>query len=404
MRGSWISPIVIGLVVCGFFIMVHNTAEAREERAGHLVPADKKLSQDAMQQLFVRKDSIGERGRCEVYSGEELDTIGMPIGGIATGQLYLRGDGTLGLWWIFNKHVFTGYGADCYRTYKPDSPVDSGFAVIAEQDGRTFAKSLNKDFGTVEFAGEYPVGIVRYSEKGFPLRVEMEAFSPFIPLNAKDSALPATLFHISVENVSTEKLSVGILGWLENTVLIHSAKAVHALRRSRLVDENKRTLIVHTAEKASVPKGVVVPQPKIVLADFERTDYGNWKVTGQAFGKGPAKGTLTSQQKVSGFLGKGLVNTYLGGDKAHGTLTSPPFEISRKFVNFLVGGGNHAGQTCINLLIDDKVVRTATGKSNEKLEWYFWNVENFEGKTAQIQIVDKFSGGWGHINVDQIDL
>ncbi len=410
MRSSWISPIVIGFVVCGFFLTVHSKTEAQEERAGHLVPADKKLTQDALQRLF-------ERGRQEVYRGEELETIGMPVGGIATGQLYLRGDGTLGLWQIFNKHIFTGYGATCYRTYIPDSPVDSGFAVIVEQDGSPamlgldqnpplagFAKSLDKDFGTVEFAGEYPVGIVRYREKDFPVKVEMEAFSPFIPLNAKDSALPATLFHISVENVSTEKLSVGILGWLENTVLIHSAKAVHALRRSRLVDENKRTLIVHTAEKAPVPKGVVVPQPKIVLADFERTDYGNWKVTGQAFGKGPAKGTLRSQQKVSGFLGKGLVNTFLGGDKPHGTLTSPPFKISRKFINFLLGGGNHAGQTCINLLIDDKVVRTATGKSNEKLEWYFWNVENFEGKTAQIQIVDKFSGGWGHINADQIEL
>ena len=133
MKSSWISSIVIGFVVCGFFITAHSPAEAQEKRTRHLVPADKKLSQDAMQQLF-------ERGRREVYSGEELDTIGMPIGGVATGQLYLRGDGTLGLWWIFNKHVFTGYGADCYRTYKPDSPVDSGFAVIATllgNDGKT---------------------------------------------------------------------------------------------------------------------------------------------------------------------------------------------------------------------------------------------------------------------------
>ncbi|MBA7615579.1 hypothetical protein ES703_22862 [subsurface metagenome] len=49
-------------------------------------------------------------------------------------------------------------------------------------------------------------------------------------------------------------------------------------------------------------------------------------------------------------------------------------------------------------------MRTATGKNNEKLEWYFWNVQEFEGKTAQIQIMDQFSGGWGHINVDQIEL
>ncbi len=388
---------VIGFVVCFFLMTVHGTAEAEEQQAEHLVPVDKKLTQESVQRLF-------ERGRQEVYCGEELETIGMPVGGIATGQLYLRGDGTLGLWQIFNKHVFSGYGRDCYRTYSPSSPVDSGFAVIVKQADKVFVRPLNKDFENVEFVGLYPIGIVRYSEDKLPVRVAVTASSLFIPLNAKDSALPATLFHIVVENISETNVRAGVLGWLENAVLIHSANSVHALRRSRVVNENERTLIVHTAEKAPVPKVALAPRPKIVLAEFEGPDFGSWKVTGQAFGKGPAQGTLPNQQKVSGFLGKGFVNSFLGGDKPRGTLTLPPFKISRKFINFLVGGGSHAGQTCINLLVDGKVVRTATGKNNEKLEWYFWNVQEFESKTAQIQILDRFSGGWGHISVDQIEL
>ena len=363
----------------------------------HLVPGEKKLSKKDVRSLYKR----GER---TVYRGKELDTIGMPVGGIATGQLYLRGDGTLGLWQIFNKHIFTGSGATCYRTYRPDSPVDSGFAVIVEQNGKMFGKPLNRDFGTVEFIGVYPIGIVRYRNDGFPVKVALSAYSPFIPLNAKDSALPATLFNIVVENTSDTNLRVGILGWLENAVLIDSAKAVHALRRSRVINDIGQCLIVHTAEEAPIPKGTAEPQPNIVLADFEGPNYGDWKITGQAFGKGPANGTLTGQQKVSGFLGRRLVNTFLGGDRPYGTLTSPSFKISRKFINFLVGGGSHVGRTCINLLVDGKVVLTATGKNNEKLEWYFWNVQEFEDKAAQIEIVDKFSGGWGHINVDQIEI
>jgi len=388
---------VIGFIVCGFFMTVHGTAEAEGQQAEHLVPVDKKLTQEAVQGLF-------ERGQQEVYRGEELETIGMPVGGIATGQLYLRGDGTLGLWQIFNKHIFSGYGRDCYRTYRPSSPVDSGFAVIVKQEDKVFVRALNKDFENVEFVGLYPIGIVRYSEDKLPVRIALTASSLFIPLNAKDSALPATLFHVVVENISESNLQAGVLGWLENAVLIHSANSVHALRRSRVVNENERTLIVHTAEKAPVPKVALAPRPKIVLADFEGPDFGSWKVTGQAFGKGPAQGTLPNQQKVSGFLGKGFVSSFFGRDKPRGTLTLPPFKISRKFINFLIGGGSHAGQTCINLLVDGKVVRTATGKNNEKLEWYFWNVQEFEGKTAQIQIMDGFSGGWGHINVDQIEL
>jgi non-lysosomal glucosylceramidase len=371
-----------------------QTAETSTEK--HLVPADKNLSPEYVHRLF-------ERGERAVYTGEELETIGMPVGGIATGQLYLRGDGTLGLWQIFNKQIFSGYGRDNYRTYRPDSPVDSGFAVVLESGDKTVVRPLNKDFGRVEFAGEYPIGLVRYKAEGFPVEVEMEAFSPFIPLNAKDSALPATIFHVTVKNTSDQVQRVGVLGWLENAVCFDSARAVHAVRHSRIVNDKGRTLIVHTAEETPKEK-VQAPRPKIVLADFEGDNYGDWTATGEAFGKGPARGTLPSQQRVSGFLGKGLVNTFLGGDGPQGTLTSSAFEISRKYINFLIGGGSHAGQTCINLLVDAKVVRTATGKDNEKLEWQFWNIEDLQGKTARIEIVDRHSGGWGHINVDQIEL
>jgi fructan beta-fructosidase len=143
-------------------------------------------------------------------------------------------------------------------------------------------------------------------------------------------------------------------------------------------------------------------RPDLLIADFEGADYGKWAASGDAFGSGPAHGTLPNQQAVSGFLGKGLVNSYLGGDKSTGTLTSPAFTIERKYINFLVGGGAHAGETCINLLIDGKSVRTATGAEDEHLDWSTWDVAEFSGKGGVIQIVDKATGGWGHINLDQI--
>ncbi|MDB5292517.1 MAG: sacC [Phycisphaerales bacterium] len=140
----------------------------------------------------------------------------------------------------------------------------------------------------------------------------------------------------------------------------------------------------------------------VLIADFEGPDYAGWTATGDAFGSGPAHGTLPNQQQVSGFLGKGLVNSYLNGDKSTGTLTSPEFTIERRYINFLVGGGAHEGKTCINLLIDAKIVRTATGQEDEHLDWATWDVTGFKGKAAKIQIVDSETGGWGHINVDHI--
>jgi fructan beta-fructosidase len=145
----------------------------------------------------------------------------------------------------------------------------------------------------------------------------------------------------------------------------------------------------------------------VVIADFEGETYGDWQVTGEAFGSGPARGTLPNQMHVEGFEGKGLVNSFFHGDKTTGTLTSPEFTVERKFINFLIGGGKHETQTCINLLADGKVVRTATGPNGkpggtERLDWQAWDVADLAGGKVRVQIVDMATGGWGHINVDQI--
>lgn len=145
----------------------------------------------------------------------------------------------------------------------------------------------------------------------------------------------------------------------------------------------------------------------ILIEDFEAADYANWNVEGEAFGTSPAKGTLDSQMKVTGFKGERLVNTFLGRDKPTGTLTSPEFTIKRDYINFLIGGGGYADKTCMNLIVDGEVVRTATGPNTEPggsefLNWNNWDVKEFKGRTAILQIVDKATGGWGHINVDHI--
>lgn len=145
----------------------------------------------------------------------------------------------------------------------------------------------------------------------------------------------------------------------------------------------------------------------IIVNDFESETYGAWKIEGTAFGSGPARETLPGQMKVEGFVGKGYVNSYHGGDGSTGTLTSPEFKIERKFINFLIGGGGWANETCLNLIVDGKVVRTATGPNTdpggeERLEPGTWDISEFSGKPAVVQIVDQRSVGWGHLNVDQI--
>lgn len=146
----------------------------------------------------------------------------------------------------------------------------------------------------------------------------------------------------------------------------------------------------------------------LLIADFEGDTYGDWRIEGEACGDRPAVAGVSPRNKVTGYLGKGLVNTFLGGDRPIGTLTSPPFKVERKHLNFLIGAGRHAGKTCMNLVIDGKAIRTAVGsarkdsRGREIMDWQSWDVTEFAGKQATLEIVDAHSGGWGHINVDHI--
>ncbi len=167
----------------------------------------------------------------------------------------------------------------------------------------------------------------------------------------------------------------------------------------------KYTLTFLTA--CLISSGALHAAQDILIADFEGETYGDWKVEGEAFGKGPARGAIGHQMPVTGFRGKGLVNSFNGGDGATGKLTSPAFKVERKFMSCLIGGGGWEGETCMNLLVGGKVVRTATGTNtkpggSEALEPAGWDVAEFAGKVAVIQIVDSRKGPWGHINVDHI--
>jgi len=247
------------------------------------------------------------------------------------------------------------------------------------------------------------------------------------------------------------------------------------------------------------PAGTYTPPSGTPLATFDDGSYGGWTATGTAFGSAPATGTLPGQHTVSGFTGPGLVNTFLngdsttgelvspsftvsrrylnfqvgggshpfiagagdgsapdgttvadfegpafgpgwvatgsfaaltprfeqldgslgsgvldtytdatGGDPATGTVASAPFTIDRPYLNFLVAGGNHpaasGGETTFNLVVDGRVVRTATGRDSGVMDWTAWDVREFAGRTATVEAIDNATGGWGHIIVDHIQL
>jgi len=151
------------------------------------------------------------------------------------------------------------------------------------------------------------------------------------------------------------------------------------------------------------PVGEVQHRPDIVFEDFEG-GLEKWEVEGPAFGSSPAHGALPGQINLSGFLGQGLANSHHGGEGAQGCLRSKPFTIERNFIRFLIGGGS-SGVLQIRLLVSGKAVRaTTSAKEDGRLRWGSWNVREFAGKTARIEIADQKKTNFGHIEVDQIEF
>ena len=218
-----------------------------------IVPADKKLSPEWVKSLFAR----GER---TVYRGKDLEKIGMPIGGLCAGQLYLGGDGKLWHWDIFNQPRRTD-GSTYQNPLVPESPLEQGFAVEVTVDGKKQVRPLTQaGFANISFCGEYPVANIAYQDPQVPVTVSLEAFSPFVPLNADDSSLPATVLRYTVKNTSSAKMEVRLAGWLENAVCHFSAPGDAAPRRNR-VKRGEGPLLI----QSDVENG---PAEKMLKPDF----------------------------------------------------------------------------------------------------------------------------------------
>ncbi|MCT4587548.1 MAG: GH116 family glycosyl-hydrolase [Carboxylicivirga sp.] len=397
------------------------------KESGFLIPEDKKLSAEWVKALF-------ERGHPELFklNQNELQYIGMPVGGIACGQLYLAGDGRLRLWHIFkvtysrekdhgqrfDAMTLGGHYAKPEKQFERETrPVDQGTVIKVKSNGKSWIKRLDaRDFSDITFRGEYPIGKVEYNDPELPVKINLEAFSPFIPNNVEESALPATVLEYKVSNTSEQKVSVDLCSWLENAVLPYVDQNFPGKRRTSIIESANRKTLFFTPEEVEQSGDL---REDIVFEDFESGSYERWSFEGESFGVAPfKKDQLKPWQPVSNYEGNFFLNTHntrdvgsesqgsssawsVAADAMIGTLTSQEFTIERKYINFLIGGGAHAS-TSINLVVDGNIVRTASGTNGSVMRSAHFDVQEFAGQKAQLKIIDNHSGGWGHITVDHI--
>jgi len=207
-------------------------------------------------------------------------------------------------------------------------------------------------------------------------------------------------------------LTTSLLAALSALASAEDSKITHSF----LATGGQTYIIEFPAAKPDAKPAAEAPNDDVVFEDFEKEPYEGWTAEGTAFGDGPIELTKipTYQGNVNG-QGKRVVNSHNtrpgapGSDvtkaDAHtGTLTSKELTITHRYIRLLIGGGNHVGKTCVNVLIDGKPVASATGKNSNAMALHHFDLKDFAGKKAQIQIVDQVAGGWGNIGVDHIVL
>lgn len=148
------------------------------------------------------------------------------------------------------------------------------------------------------------------------------------------------------------------------------------------------------------------------LYDFESTaatyDLDGWTIEddGDAFdAKSPAGGWTDTN---TGFFGSFLVDSFRDGDASTGRMTSETTTINKRYLNLVIGGGNHTdlggAPTQVKVLIDGDVHHIFTGTENRELASRSLDLGRFQGSDLQIVIEDQSAAGWGFILADQFTL
>ncbi|WP_214629247.1 GH116 family glycosyl-hydrolase [Paenibacillus agaridevorans] len=169
------------------------------------------------------------------YEGYRTKEISFPLGGIGSGCIGLAGNGRLIDWEIFNRPNKMSHNGFSFFAIKAESEGSVKLAKVLHGDqlpsytgeGRGVYEGYGygprrenmsgfPHFSNTSFKGEFPFAEITYDDEGDPVTVKLTAFNPLIPLNDKDSSLPAAVFTFEVCNRTLEPLDISLVGNVSN--------------------------------------------------------------------------------------------------------------------------------------------------------------------------------------------
>src|SRR2546421_666123 len=162
------------------------------------------------------------------FTGRQLSLLAFPLGGVAAGSISLGGRGQLRDWEIFNKpdkgrmpsYAFASIFVDDGRRRMARVLEARHLPPFHGQDGlgARNVPGLTR-LASARFVGEYPLARIEFEDPELPIRLTLEAFSPFIPHEEDDSGLPAAVLRYRVRNEGRRSSTVSIAWSIDNPVV-----------------------------------------------------------------------------------------------------------------------------------------------------------------------------------------
>jgi non-lysosomal glucosylceramidase len=161
-----------------------------------------------------------------VFSGRHLGTIAFPLGGVCAGSISIGGRGELRDWEIFNRpdkgnapsYAFPAIWARSGNRKPVARVLESRFQppfVGSSGLGTRNAPGLSR-LASNTFTGQFPIARVDFADSTLPVKVSLEAFSPFIPHEPDESGLPLAILRYRVTNPGTTSAKVSIAWSIDN--------------------------------------------------------------------------------------------------------------------------------------------------------------------------------------------
>lgn len=162
------------------------------------------------------------------FTGHRLACIAFPLGGVCAGSLSLGGRGQLRDWEIFNRpdkgvnadYAFPGIRVEVAGTKPVARVLEARLAPPYEGEsglGTRSAPGLTRLQGAT-FRFEFPFAQIAFHDGRFPVKVELTAFSPFIPHDPDASGIPGAVLRYRVTNPGARPAKVSIAWAIENPV------------------------------------------------------------------------------------------------------------------------------------------------------------------------------------------